>query len=150
MSENEPDAGEPSGDQVASTSTEGPPRPRRRWKWPVILLGLFVVLPFVVFTLWSGIALRWSYSKGDRAGYIQKFSQKGWLCKTWEGELSMINIPGAAPERWLFSVRDDSIAGVIRDNMGNKVSLEYEEHPGVPTDCFGETDYFVVGVRKVP
>ena len=129
--------------------TPAEPRRGRKRKWVIILLGALVVVPFVVFTLWAGIALSWSYSRGDRAGYVQKFSKKGWICKTWEGELSMVNIPGAAQERWLFSVRDDSIAGVISQNMVNRVSLSYEEHPGVPTSCFGETDYFVVGVRVV-
>ena len=148
-------ADEPTDSQAAPAvdpTPAAPPEPRRskRWKWALILLGAVVVLPFVVFTLWAGIALSWSYSTGDRAGYVQKFSKKGWLCKTWEGELSMVNIPGAAQERWLFSVRDDSIAKVISQNMGNRVSLAYEEHPGVPSSCFGETDYFVTGVRAVP
>lgn len=143
---------EPQAPESAPEVSAAPPAPRRsrRWKWVFIVLGALVVLPFVVFTLWAGIALNFSYSKGDRAGFVQKFSQKGWICKTWEGELSMVNIPGQAQERWYFSVRDDSIATVISQNMGNRVSLAYEEHPGVPSSCFGETDYFVTGVRVVP
>jgi len=126
-----------------------PPRKRRRWKWLVILLAILVVLPPLLFAAWSWIALTYTYSSGERAGYVQKFSDKGWVCKTWEGELSMVNIPGAAQERWNFSVRDDSIAKVIRETMGNKVALTYEEHRGLPTSCFGETEYFVSGVRRV-
>jgi len=137
-------------DQQASAATAPPPRRGRRWKWPLILIGAFVVVPAAVFAIWSWIALSYSYSEGHRAGYVQKLSEKGWVCKTWEGELSMVNIPGAAQERWLFSVRDDSIARVINDLMGNKVSLGYEEKRGVPTSCFGETDYFVTEVRRVP
>jgi len=144
------DAPESSQDAAASSAVETKPKSRRVWKWGLIAFGVLVVLPFAAFTLWAGIALSWSYSAGQRAGFVQKFSKKGWLCKTWEGELSMVNIPGAAQERWLFSVRDDSIARVISEQMGNKVSLAYQEHPGIPTDCFGETDYFVVGVRQVP
>jgi hypothetical protein len=125
-----------------------PPPKSRRWKWPIIILGGLVALPVLVFALWSWVALSYTYSQGDRAGYVQKFSKKGWVCKTWEGELSMINIPGAAPERWQFTVRDDSIARVILDNMGNRVSLEYSEHRGIPTSCLGETSYFVRGVRR--
>ena len=139
----------PEGAPEVSAAPE-PPRRSRRWRWVFIAVGALIVLPFVIFTLWAGIALNVSYSEGQRAGYVQKFSKRGWLCKTWEGELSMVNIPGAAQERWFFSVRDDSIAGVISHNMGNRVSLTYEEHQGVPTSCFGETDYFVVGVTKVP
>jgi hypothetical protein len=61
----------------------------------------------------------------------------------------MINIPGAAPQRWLFTVRNDSVAQVIQGLMGKQVSLTYEEHPGLPTSCFAETRYFVVGARPV-
>jgi hypothetical protein len=135
---------------ASEPATKTPGRGRRRWKWPLILLGIFVVLPATVFAIWTWIALSWTYSEGDRAGYVQKFSHKGWICKTWEGELSMVNIPGAAQERWVFSVRDDSIAEVIKQHMGNKVSLAYEEKRGIPSDCFGETQHFVVGVRRVP
>ena len=129
---------------------ETAPKPGRGWKkWVLLVGGGLVLLPALAMVLWSVIALNWSYSEGDRAGYVQKFSKKGWVCKTWEGELSMINIPGAAPERWTFTVRDDSVASVIASNMGNRVSLHYEEHPGVPTSCFGETRYYVTGVRPV-
>lgn len=148
MAEEAPDTAGGSADQASVAAP--PPRRRRRWKWPFILLGAFVVVPAAVFAIWSWIALSYSYSEGYRAGYVQKLSEKGWVCKTWEGELSMVNIPGAAQERWLFSVRNDSIARVINDLMGNKVSLGYEEKRGIPTSCFGETDYFVTEVRRVP
>jgi hypothetical protein len=126
-----------------------PPRRGRRWKWPLILVALIVGVPAVLFALWSWVALTYTYSSGERAGYVQKFSDKGWLCKTWEGELSMVTVPGAAQERWAFSVRDDSVAKLIRASMGNKVALAYEEHRGVPSSCFAETEYFVTGVRQV-
>jgi hypothetical protein len=130
------------------TDVEAPPR-KRRWKWPLILLSALVVLPVLLFAVWSWISLTYTYSSGERAGYVQKFSEKGWVCKTWEGELSMVNIPGAAQERWQFSVRNDSVAAEILRQMGNRVALTYEEHRGVPTSCFGETSYFVEGVRRV-
>lgn len=126
-----------------------PAKPRRRWKWPTIILGTAILLPIAAILLWSWFALSYTYSSGSRAGYVQKFSKKGWVCKTWEGELAMVNIPGAAQERWLFSVRDDSVAHVIQGLMGKQVSLTYEEHPGVPTSCFAETRYFVVGAQAV-
>jgi hypothetical protein len=93
------------------------------------------------------LALNYSYSHGERAGYVQKFSRKGWICKTWEGQLAMVNIPGAMQEKWDFSVRSDSIAALISRSMGQRVSLTYDQHQGVPTSCFGETQYFVDGVR---
>ena len=98
---------------------------------------------------WTMIALSYTYSRGDRAGYIQKLSKKGWLCKTWEGELAMVNIPGAMQERFPFTVRSDSLAAVMTRDMGSRVSLTYEEHRGVPGTCFGETNYYVTSVRPL-
>lgn len=134
---------------IAATPVAPAPRRSRRWKWIGILLGVFILVPALLFAAWSWISLTYTYSGGDRAGFVQKISKKGWICKTWEGELSMVNVPGAAQERWLFSVRDDSVAHLIQQSMGNKVALVYEEHRGVPTSCFGDTQYFVTGIRPV-
>lgn len=112
----------------------------------VLAAVLVVVAGFVGYT-W--FALHWSYSSGERAGYVQKFSHKGWLCKTWEGELAMTAMPGTVPEKFFFSVRDDSIAQKINGLLGKKVSLTYEQHKGVPTSCFGETEYYVIQVRAL-
>jgi hypothetical protein len=102
-----------------------------------------------VFSLWAWGTLGYTYSRGERAGYVQKLSKKGWLCKTWEGEIAMVNLPGTMPELFSFSVRSDSIAGLIEKTMGKRVSLTYEQHKGVPTSCFGETQYFITNVRLV-
>jgi hypothetical protein len=149
MTDETPESADAAAEAAVAEEASTPPRRKRRWKWVAITLGLLVGLPLAVITLWSWFALSWTYSEGDRAGYVQKFSRKGWICKTWEGELSMINIPGAAPERFAFTVRDDSLARVLLDNMGNRVSLAYEEKRGIPSSCFGETNYFVKGVRRV-
>ena len=122
---------------------------RRRRPWGKIALVSILIVPAVLFALWAWITLSYTYSKGDRAGYLQKFSEKGWLCKTWEGELTLANVPGAIPEIFTFSVRDDRVAADLLRQMGNRVSVTYEEHRGVPTTCFGETDYFVVNVRPI-
>ena len=122
---------------------------RRRRHWGKIALLSIVVVPAVLFGLWAWITLTYTYSEGDRAGYLQKFSEKGWLCKTWEGELTLANVPGAVPETFYFSVRDDRVAADLMRHMGNRVSVTYEEHRGVPTSCFGETDYFVTNVRAI-
>ncbi|HET9695955.1 MAG TPA: hypothetical protein VFP40_03745, partial [Terriglobales bacterium] len=108
-----------------------------------------VVLPVVLLATWTAVALHWSYSEGNRAGFVQKFSKKGWLCKTWEGELAMVNLPGAMPEIFKFSVRNDSIARLLEKNLGKRVSLSYEQHKGVPTSCFAETEYYITNVRIV-
>lgn len=136
---------EPAAERAAPAAP-GPPRRKRHWV--LLLLGTFVVLPIVAFLVWTAVALNWSYAVEQRAGFIQKFSEKGWLCKTWEGELAMANpLPGAMPEKFEFSVRDDSVAHQIQRLMGSRVAITYEEHRGVPLRCFGETEYYVTGVR---
>lgn len=91
--------------------------------------------------------LNWSFSRGDRIGYVQKFSEKGWICKTWEGELQMLPVPGAIPEKFLFSVRDKGAISKLNTSLGKRVSISYEQHKGIPTTCFGESEYFVVDVK---
>jgi hypothetical protein len=91
----------------------------------------------------------WSYSSGERAGWIQKFSKKGWLCKTWEGEMAMVSMPGTTTEKFIFTVWNDDVAAEINKVMGKRVSLHYEEKVGIPTRCFGETRYYVNKVTAV-
>lgn len=111
----------------------------------LIALALLLVLPLLY--LW--MMLSWAYSTGERAGYVQKLSNKGWVCKTWEGELSLITLPGQQAEKFYFSVRDEAVVNKINQLMGQRVSLHYAQHIGLPTDCFGETSYFVTDVRKL-
>jgi hypothetical protein len=124
-----------------------PRKRRRRWPW---VLGGIALVPALLIGLWTAITLTYTYSKGERAGYIQKLSQKGWICKTWEGELAMVNMPGAAQERFPFTVRSDSIAQLMTKMMGSRVAITYEEHRGVPGSCFGDTDYYVTNAHVVP
>lgn len=126
------------------------PAPRRRGCGkPALVLLLVLLVAAGLFSLYVWAALSYDYSEGERAGYTQKFSRKGWICKTWEGELAMVNLPGAMPEIFRFTVRDDAVAKRINDTMGQRVTLHYEQHVGLPTSCFGETDYFVTDVRTV-
>ena len=138
---------EPSSDVPAAPAAPAAP-PRKRWwrHWKLILAGI-VATPVLVFVLFAYTALHWSYSAGERAGTLQKFSKKGWLCKTWEGELMQPTAPGVAPTVWNFTVRDDEIARRVNLGLGRHVVLRYEEHRGVPTTCFGDTQYYVVGFR---
>lgn len=117
---------------------------KKSWK---LWLVAVVLIPFVGFIFYTWFTLTWSFSKGERAGYIQKLSKSGWLCKTWEGEMAMVTMPGAIPEKFLFSVRDEEVARRINKLAGKRVILVYEQHKGVPTSCFGETEYFVVDAK---
>jgi hypothetical protein len=122
---------------------------RRAWRGTKRLM-LFSALGLVALAaLYLLAAYSFTYSSGERAGYVQKFSKKGWLCKTWEGELAMANLPGAMPEVFHFTVHEDAVAGEINQAMGERVTLHYEQHLGLPTSCFGETSHFVVKVRRV-
>jgi len=120
-----------------------------RRHWGKLTLAALVVMPTLVFTIWAWTTLSYSYSSGERVGYVQKLSRKGWLCKTWEGELQMSNVPGSAPILFQFSVRSDSLARAIEAAAGRQVALRYDQHVGVPSKCFGETEYYVKGVREV-
>jgi hypothetical protein len=115
-------------------------------------VGVTIVLLLVVALVLTGYTwgvLRWSYATGERAGWVQKFSRKGWICKTWEGEMAMVSMPGSTSEKFPFTVRDDAVAAEINKLMGRRVSLHYEQKVGLPTSCFGETRHFVTGVSLV-
>lgn len=112
---------------------------------------LWTFIPFaLVAALFGGylwLALNWSYSKGERAGYVQKFSQKGWLIKTWEGELTLVAVPGSMPEKFFFTVRNDELAKRINTSVGKRVAVSYEQHKGLPSNWFGDTEYFVKEIK---
>ncbi len=114
-----------------------------------LIIAGAILVPVIGFGGYTWAALTWSYSSGERAGYVQKFSRKGWVCKTWEGELALVSIPGTMSEKFYFTVRDDSVAARVNETMGKRVALVYQQHMGIPTRCFGDTQYFVVGVRSV-
>ena len=113
-----------------------------------LLLSIVGVL--VALALYTYVTLHWSYSQGERAGYLQKFSNKGWLCKTWEGEILLSSMPGAIPERFEFSVRDPQVAKDLMAATGKRVVLTYSQHKGVPSSCFGETEHFIEKVTVGP
>ena len=112
-------------------------------------LGGILAVTGLALALWIWIMMSWSYSSGERAGWVQKLSRKGWLCKTWEGEMAMVSLPGSVPEKFLFTVWGDDTAKQINTAMGRRVSLYYEEHILLPTSCFGETRHFVKQVRAI-
>jgi len=137
-----------SDEPAPAPAPSAPPRPSLlRRHWGKLTLLTIVLVPVIGMLLWVGATLHYTYSEGTRTGFVQKLSRKGWLCKTWEGELAMTTQPGTAPQIFNFSVRNDSVAREIEKIEGSQVTLYYKEHRGVPTSCFGETQHFVDGVR---
>jgi hypothetical protein len=116
----------------------------------MIRLILALLVAAGLAALYFFVAVNWSYSSGERAGWVQKLSKKGWLCKTWEGELALVSLPGSAVEKFYFTVHDDQVAQRITRLVGKRVSLHYEEKVGLPTTCFGETRHFVTDVTETP
>jgi hypothetical protein len=132
---------------TVSPVTVAPQPPRHKhslWLW---VIGILVVAG-LTFLAYTAATLSVAYSSGQRTGYVQKLSHKGWICKTYEGELAMTPIPGSMPQIFHFSVRDPQVAREIDAASGNQVVLDYDQHLGVPTSCFGETEYYVTRVRK--
>ncbi len=120
----------------------------RRHSFGRFFIGAIVAL-LALAALWMVIAWNWNYSEGERAGWVQKFSKKGWVCKTWEGEIALVSMPGAIPEKFEFTVLDDAVAEKINRHMGQRVALSYSQKVGLPTSCFGETRYYVTAVVPV-
>ncbi|MCL2760529.1 MAG: hypothetical protein FWD70_02640 [Desulfuromonadales bacterium] len=120
----------------------------RKIKITVWFISVFLFM-VALFAFYIWVVLNWSYAKGERTGYIQKFSKRGWICKTWEGEMSIVTVPGSLPEKFDFSLRDDALATKINNSLGKRVSITYEEHVGVPTACFGDTEFYVTGINIV-
>ena len=113
-------------------------------------MRIFIVLILVAIAGIAGytwLTLHWSYSSGERAGFVQKLSRKGWVCKTWEGEMAMVTMPGTLADKFAFTVPDDAVAAQLNANMGKRMTLHYEQHRWVPSSCFGETEYFVTGMQ---
>jgi hypothetical protein len=130
----------------ASSAPVAPAGFFRRHRGKVIILGLLVAL-LGVAGLWTAATLSFSYSKGERVGFVQKLSKKGWVCRTWEGELAMSPVPGSPPQIFAFTVPDEAVAKKIGASEGKRVSLSYEEKKGIPSSCFGETSYWIRDVR---
>jgi hypothetical protein len=110
----------------------------------LIILAVILLLGLTGF---AWLTMHWSYSSGERAGYVQKFSKRGWVCKTWEGEMAMVSMPGTMSEKFLFTVKDDGVAASINKSLGKRVALHYEQHRWLPNSCLGETEYFVSDVH---
>jgi len=125
----------------AQVSSHNVARTVRNW----LLGGIVLLLGLAVLYTWA--VLSFTYSDGERTGYILKFSRKGWICKTWEGEMALVTLPGTVAEKFAFTVQDDDIAKRLGTDIGQRVSVHYEQRKWIPTSCFGDTEYFVTSVQ---
>lgn len=123
--------------------------PKKTRNWGARLFFYLIMIPALLFSAYTWITLQYVYAEGDRTGFVQKISKKGWLFKTWEGELAMVNLPGTVPEIFNFSVRSDQVAADIQKSMGQRVVLNYEQHRGIPVNWFAESQHFIVSVVPV-
>jgi len=110
------------------------------------VLGVIVLVIALGFAGWAWVSLHWVYADGERAGYVQKFSRRGFVCKTWEGQMAMVTMPGTVSDKFDFTVREDAVAQKINANIGRRLALHYEQHKWIPNSCFGDTEYFVTAV----
>lgn len=117
--------------------------------WAIKTLLVLIIVPVLLFSLYTIITLKYVYAKGERAGYLQKFSKKGYVFKTYEGELAMVNLPGAMPEIFYFTVKDEDIAKRVSGELGQRVTLYYNEHRGIIGTWYGDTQYFVKDVKRI-
>lgn len=144
----------PPGSATPALPGGSPPgAPRRsffRRHWGKVTLASLIGVPLTLFAVYLAVVLSWSYSSGQRAGYVQKISRKGYVCKTWEGTLYTDIAKGFRADSFSFTVRSDSLARLIETLGGKRVAVSYEQHIGLPSSCFGDTEYFVTGVRVIP
>jgi hypothetical protein len=124
-------------------------RHRQRGIGVIAWLVLILVLGALLSAAYVWLMLKWNYGSGERAGWVQKLSKKGYVCKTWEGEMAMVSLPGSIPEKFVFTIWDESAAHQVNTYIGKRVALSYEEHLGLPSSCFGDTRYFVTGVKLI-
>ena len=94
------DADASSSTIVTDTSRRAPSSARRSFGW----IWLVILALIALAAVWTWAMMSWSYSSGERAGWVQKFSRKGWICKTWEGEVALVTMPGTAQEKFQFTV----------------------------------------------
>jgi hypothetical protein len=111
------------------------------------LLVILIVLVVAGAAGFSWLTMHWSYSSGERAGFVQRLSRKGYICKTWEGEMAMVTMPGTISEKFQFTVSEDVTAAKLNASLGKRVTVHYQQHKWIPSSCFGDTEYFVTAVQ---
>jgi hypothetical protein len=134
---------------VDLSQTPGKRRVSARSRGFIFVMLIVALVVLALAALYAVVVWKWSYSSGERVGVVQKISNKGWICKTWEGELNMVVLPGGVPDKFYFTVWDDTVAKSINKTIGKRVTLHYEEKMGLPTSCFGDTRHYVTKVTTL-
>ena len=108
------------------------------------ILGVILATILIMMVLWYAFIYFASYSEGYRSGELIKFSSKGFVVKTWEGEISQ-GISGA--QIFSFSVMDNQqeVIEALKEYQGEYVKLKYEEKFGT-FFFWGDTKYFITEV----
>lgn len=115
------------------------------------ILGIILLIILLVFGIYFYWKYFYTYSEGNRFGLLQKFSHKGNLFKTYEGEMilssvrSSANVP-LASEKFFFSVTDENVANKLMNLQGRSVTVHYKEKKGA-LSWRGDSNYIVDSVR---
>ena len=133
-----------------SFSKKDQSQPKTFWQ-KLKKMGIVILLLLILGSIGVGtVATFGCYSSGKRAGSVQKFSKKGYVFKTWEGELLLREFGTQQSTVWTFSVQDESVAHELESSIskGEKVMLHYcQNYYKFPWQ--GETEYFVDKVSVV-
>lgn len=125
-----------------------PPRRRNIFLRIGCITTLVLLLGFGVFVWWR---YYYTYSDGNRFGLLQKFSRRGNLFKTFEGELILSSVKGnqnitLASEKFYFSVTDEGVAQKMHEMQGQNVTVHYEQKNSAAF-WRGDSEYIVDSVR---
>ncbi|MBX9783170.1 MAG: hypothetical protein K2X48_07745 [Chitinophagaceae bacterium] len=114
-------------------------------------LGIFTVVLVLALSGFIYYKYYFTFSEGYRSGLLQKFSHKGNLFKTYEGEIILSSIRSnnnvaLASEKFLFSVADKNVAAQMELQQGRMVTVHYHEKKGT-LPWRGDSEYIVDSVK---
>ncbi|WP_074410147.1 MULTISPECIES: 6-phosphogluconate dehydrogenase [Aquimarina] len=108
------------------------------------ILAILIIVILVLFAAWYAFIYYASYSEGTRSGELIKFSNKGVVFKTWEGEISQ-GISGAQIFSFSVESQKEDIIKKLEKFQGRYVKLKYKER-FAKVSWLGDTKYFVIDV----
>ncbi len=110
------------------------------------IIGILITTVAILALLYFAFIYYITYSTGVRTGELIKFSNKGVIVKTWEGEISQ-GISGA--QIFTFSVEDKNkqVIDNLQKYQGSYVKLTYKERYAT-FFWLGDTKYFITKVAQ--